>query len=109
MNKRTCEGCRFWNRAEPANQNGQCRRYPPSVIMPHGLVRPTMAEDNVCGEWRDKSITPEQEQRAELQVQFAVAIVGSDGDATGVRWKPDTVWRMAAEYVDARPKIGGES
>jgi hypothetical protein len=81
---RTCERCRFWHRDDPISQHGQCRRYPPSVAMPHGLVRPTMAADNFCGEWRDISITPEQEQRSEL------------------------VWRMAADYVDAKPKIGGE-
>ena len=63
-----------------------------------------MSEDNYCGEWRDKSITPEQEQRAELVTQFAVAIVESGADLM-----MHEVWRMAAEYVDAKPKIGGES
>ena len=104
MNKRTCEQCRFWHRAKPTDQNGQCRRYPPSVIMTHGLVRPTMAGDNYCGEWRDQSITPEQEQRAELVERFAVAIVQAESD-TGA----ELVWRWAEGYVDARPKIGGES
>ena len=104
MSERTCEQCRFWHRAEPTNQNGQCRRYPPFVIMSHGLVRPTMSEDNSCGEWRDKSITPEQEQRAQLVTQFALAIVQCESD-TGA----ELVWRWATEYVDARPKIGGES
>ena len=102
--ERTCERCRFWHREEPRNQSGQCRRYPPAVIMPHGLVRPTMSEDNSCGEWRDKSITPEQEQRAELVIRFALAIVQAESD-TGA----ELVWRWAEEYVDARPKIGGES
>ena len=96
--KRTCEQCRFWHRAEPADQNGQCRRYPPIAATSHGLVRPTMAENNSCGEWRDKSITPEQERRAELVEQFAVAIVQAESD-TGA----ELVWRWAAEYVDARP------
>ena len=109
MNKRTCSGCRFWHQSEPTNQNGQCRRYPPAVIMSHGLVRPTMAADNSCGEWRDKSITPEQEQRAELVTQFALAIVSTEGNITASRWKPATIWRMAAEYADTKPKIGGES
>ena len=95
--KRTCERCRWWHREEPTNQNGQCRRYPPAVIMPHGLVRPTMAEDNYCGEWRDKSITPEQEQRAELVTQFALAIVATDPDLM-----MHEVWKMAGDYADAR-------
>jgi len=100
--KRTCEQCRFWHHAEPTDQWGQCRRFPP-VWYNQGHVRPSMAENNFCGEWRDKSITPEQEQRAELVTRFALAMVGSDGDATGVRWKPDTVWRMAEDYVGAKP------
>ena len=104
MNKRTCEGCRFWHQAESTDQNGKCRRYPPSVIIAHCLVRPTMAADNFCGEWRDKSITPEQEQRAELVTQFALAMVQCESD-TGA----ELVWRWAAEYVDAKPEIGGES
>ena len=98
MNKRTCQGCRFWHQSEPADQNGQCRRYPPAVIMVHGLVRPTMSENNSCGEWRDESITPEQEQRAELVAQFALAIVQSGADPM-----THDVWKWAAEYVDARP------
>lgn len=77
-------------------------------IVSYGLVRPTMAEDNYCGEWRDKSITPEQEQRAELVTRFALAILSSDTDPSGARFKPDSIWRMAAEYADAKPKIGGE-
>ena len=79
------------------------------VIMSHGLVRPTMAEDNYCGEWRDKSITPKQEQHWELVTQFAVAILSSDADPTGARFKPHSVWRMAEEYANAKPKIWGES
>jgi hypothetical protein len=63
-----------------------------------------MAEDNYCGEWRDKSITPEQEHRAELVTRFALAIVESGADIM-----MHDVWQMAAEYVDAKPKIGGES
>ena len=109
MNKRTCQGCRFWHQSESADQNGQCRRYPPAVIMPHGLVRPTMAADNSCGEWRDKSITPEQEQRAELVEQFALAIVKCDDNAFRIRLGPAVVWKLATDYADAKPKIGGES
>ena len=103
MSERTCEQCRWWHQHQPTGQHGQCRRYPPAVIMSHGLVRPTMEADNYCGEWRDKSITPEQERRAELVTQFAVAIVQAESD-TGA----ELVWRWAEEYVDAKPKIGGE-
>jgi hypothetical protein len=63
-----------------------------------------VSRENSCGEWRDKSITPEQEQRAELVVRFALAIVQCESD-TGA----ELVWRWAAEYVDAKPQNGGES
>ena len=63
-----------------------------------------MEADNYCGEWRDKSITPEQERRAEQVERFALAIVATDPDCM-----MHEVWKLAADYVDARPKIGGES
>ena len=111
MSDRTCERCRFWHREELINQNGQCRRYPPSVIMPHGLVRPTMAQDNSCGEWRDRSITPEQEQRDELVRRFAVALVGTEWcyNPDARDFTPAMVWHWAEKLADAEPKIGGES
>jgi hypothetical protein len=65
---------------------------------------PACLDGHFCGEWRDKSITPEQEQRAELVTRFAVAIVATDPDLMR-----HEVWKMAEEYVDAKPKIGGES
>jgi hypothetical protein len=62
-----------------------------------------MLRNNFCGEWRDKSITPEQEKRAELVERFALAIVESGADVM-----MHDVWRWAEEYVDAKPEIGGE-
>lgn len=105
MNDRTCGNCRWWHRGEPILQNGQCRRFPPVPIVSHGYVRPTMAEDNSCGEWRDKFITPEQEQRQELVTQFALVIVHSDNATC----RPNVLWEWAEKYVDARPEIGGGS
>lgn len=101
--RRTCGGCRFWQRDEPEDQNGQCRRYPPARHA-YRHVGPTMAEDNYCGEWRDKSVTPEQEQRAELMTRFALAIVQCESD-TGA----ELVWQQAEQIVDAMPRIGGEA
>jgi hypothetical protein len=60
--------------------------------------------NNFCGEWQDKSITPEQEQRSELVERFALAIVQCESD-TGA----ELVWQWAEQIVDARPTIGGES
>ncbi|MFN9293185.1 MAG: hypothetical protein ACK6EB_34345, partial [Planctomyces sp.] len=50
--------------------HGVCRRNPPvngEFSEVHG--------DSMCGEWADKTITPEQAERSELVRQFAVAIV----------------------------------
>ena len=108
--RRTCEQCRWWHREEPTDQNGQCRRYPPIAATAHGLVRPTMAEENFCGEWRDKSITPEQEQRAELMERFAVVIVeGIHANPYPKKTEVGDIWSIAELLVDAKPKIGGES
>lgn len=97
MNDRTCGNCRWWqyHRDWSGKQIGQCRQCP---------AGPEVYNTDFCGEWRDKSITPEQEQRAELVTRFALAIVGSDYDSAGSWWKPATIWRMAAEYVDAKPE-----
>ena len=70
----------------------------------YGHVTPSVSRENYCGEWRDNSITSEQEQRNELVTRFALAIVESGADVM-----MHEVWRMAEEYVDAKPKIGGES
>jgi hypothetical protein len=114
--KRTCGNCRWWSLEDEETQVGLCQRRAPSpmiAINTDGELAsaywPACLDGHFCGEWRDKSITPEQEQRSELVERFALAIVSSDEDVTGGRWKPDTVWRMAADYVDAKPKIGGES
>ena len=68
-----------------------------------------MAENNSCGEWRDKSITPEQEQRAELVERFALVIV------QGIYANPYLggveacdIWSAAARMVDVKPTIGRE-
>lgn len=97
MNDRTCGNCRWWqyHRDWSGKQIGQCRQCP---------AGPEVYNTDFCGEWRDKSITPEQEQRAELVTRFAVAIVQGD-KATN---RPNLVWEWAKKYVDARPEIGGE-
>jgi hypothetical protein len=69
-----------------------------------------MAEDNFCGEWRDISITPEQEQRSELVERFAVAIVqGIHANSHAAKTEPGDIWLVAELLAVAKPKIGGES
>jgi hypothetical protein len=73
------------------------------VVGTFGHVTPSVSRENFCGEWRDKSITPEQERRAELVTQFALAMVKCDDNAVSIRFGSAVVWKLAAEYVDARP------
>ena len=93
MNKRVCEGCRFYNHS-PNDGYGFCRRNPP---INDGCVLPGVGPSDWCGEWRDKAVTPEQEQRRELVRRFAVAMV------TNARYSPADAWYWAAKLVDAEP------
>jgi hypothetical protein len=56
-------------------------------------------------EWRDKKVTPEQEERRELLRRFAVALLS-------VEWtrpaSPRGVWQLAIDQVDAEPSITKE-
>ena len=70
--------------------HGVCRRNPPvngEFSEVHG--------DSMCGEWADKTITPEQAERSELVRQFAVAMV-----AAGSQEMVHQVWQRAAELAD---------
>lgn len=93
MTERKCEGCRFFDKFTGFS-NGLCRRMPPS---PNSGFPPVESYSS-CGEWKNKSITPEQEQRAEQMERFALAIIESGADVM-----MHDVWKMAAEYVDNEP------
>lgn len=72
MSERTCEGCRWWryDMLYHGKPHGVCRRSPP--------INGEFSEvtgDSICGEWADKNISPEEQERRELVRQFAVAIV----------------------------------
>ncbi len=87
MSERVCEGCRFH---APA---GACWRYPTAVeTLPNAT----------CGEWRDKTVTPEQEERRELVRRFAVALAGTDN------YGVDKVWEWAEKLADAEPNSSEE-
>jgi hypothetical protein len=62
--------------------------------------RPTPSADWGCGEWADKTITPEQEERREMVRQFAVALLTRHGDSLA----PDDAWDLAMRMADAEPK-----
>ena len=84
MTKRLCEDCRFFC-------GDICFRYPTPVDT--GIF-------NFCGEWRDKNVTPEQEERRELVRRFAVALVGRGG-----LYGAEDLWDKAAIMANAEPEI----
>ena len=83
MTERVCGNCRWFRRDD------LCWRYPKeNATLP----------DATCGEWSDKNITPEQDERQKLTEKFAVAIVNSSLHSV-----PD-VWAAAAELAAANPR-----
>ena len=89
MTERTCGNCRWWRRLSDS-QSGQCSQ--------SALALPEVYDTDFCGQWADKTITPEQEERRELVRRFAVAIVAS-GVSMG-----QAAWNMAEQLADAEPK-----
>ena len=93
MGKQRCEGCRWFHRFN-SQLIGECRRYPPQhAHTQHGWLMVEQSES--CGEWQDKSITPEQAERRDLVRQFAVALV-----ASGSHNMVHQIWQRAAELAD---------
>ena len=92
MNKRRCEGCRWFLRYT-SQDIGQCRRYPPTQNTETGWLE--VSHFDWCGEWQDKTITAEQAERRELIKQFAAALVASGSEAM-----VHQVWQRAAEFAD---------
>lgn len=94
MTERVCENCRWWdagpNRLRP--NYGHCHRRPPA-----DESFPSTHKSNFCGEWSDKTITPEQEDRQKLTRQFALAIMSTEysGDLGYYR-----IWTAAKLMVD---------
>lgn len=103
MSEQVCGNCRWWRcDSNWANQrSGLCVRRTPK----REGDWPTSKITDFCGEWADKTITPEQEKKRELVRQFAVAIITRHGDNLLLH----NAWQMAAEMAEAEPRIGGES
>lgn len=95
MERKRCEGCRWFLRYN-GQDIGQCRRYPPTQNTETGWLE--VSHFDWCGEWQDKTITPEQAERRELMKQFAVAI------AQGLCANPEdisiNVMRQAEAFVN---------
>ena len=97
MSERTCGNCRWWvqDRVWAGKPVGQCRQ--------NAAGLPEVYNTDVCGQWADGSITPEQEERRELVRRFAVAIVSSQVDVMST----DDVWKAATMLADAEPGNSG--
>ena len=86
MTERTCGNCRWFV------GDDLCFRYP----------KENATEANsFCGEWSDKTITPEQEEMRELTRRFAVALI-NDG------YDEQNTWKVAAKFAAAEPQIQRE-
>ena len=92
MSERRCKGCLWWRYDVQyhGKPHGFCRRNPPV-----GGEFPEASADSMCGEWQDKTITPEQAERRELVRQFAVALV-----ASGSQDMVHQIWQRAADFAD---------
>ena len=95
MSERTCGNCRWWqyHRDWSNKQVGQCRQNASGL--------PEVYNTDFCGQWADKNITPEQEERRELVRRFAVAIVRTEWAAD---YAEHDIWRLAGQMADAEPK-----
>jgi hypothetical protein len=94
MTQRTCGNCRWWqyHRDWSNKQVGQCRQNASGL--------PEVYNTDFCGQWADKTITPEQEERRELVRRFAVALLTRHGDSLA----PHDAWDLAMRMADAEPK-----
>jgi hypothetical protein len=98
MTQRTCGNCRWWqyHRDWSNKQVGQCRQNASGL--------PEVYNTDFCGQWADKTITPEQEERRELVRRFAVALAGTEW-ANDYTWPK--MWEMANSMADAEPGNSG--
>jgi len=114
MNERTCENCRWWKLVDEDTGIGRCYRHAPMPINMFGedeangeeaqAYWPGCCDTHFCGEWADKTITPEQEQKRELVRRFAVAMIASGSDELMHK-----IWRVAEVMADAEPRLVAKS
>jgi len=107
MSERFCAYCRWYDGDDVC---GSCRRNAPQPCTNDGQEEyqyfadwPTTFPEESCGEWADKNITPEQEERRELVRRFALAIVSTEYPRNQA---VAAIWKFASDLADAEPKIG---
>ena len=103
MNKRVCENCRWWNNR--LTGYGHCHKRPP-IVSDSDESFPSTHKSVWCGEWADKTITPEQEDRHELTRRFAVAIMSTEW---GKNLSHIGLWGAAEKLAAAEPQIQREN
>ena len=102
MNKRVCGNCRWWD-AGPTG-SGSC--HVKSPVAGSDDVFPVTHRVDRCGEWADKTITPEQEEMQELTRRFAVAIMSTEW---GKNLSHIGLWGAAEKLAVAEPQIQREN
>jgi len=103
MTERRCENCRWWS-AGPTGY-GYCHKRPP-IVSDSDESFPSTHKSVWCGEWADKTITPEQEEMQELIRRFAVAIMSTEYSAD---LQYDRIWMAAKNMADEEPQIQREN
>jgi len=92
MTERRCGNCRWFV------GDDLCFRYPKENAT---------GPNSFCGDWQDKDVTPEQEDRRELTRRFAVAIMSAEYAAEPcLQW--DRIWAAAQNMAAAEPQIQRE-
>jgi len=100
MTERTCENCRWWENDQHAI--GVCFRHVPMG----NLGAPKTHATDRCGEWADKTITPEQEERQKFVRQIFLAMTASEW---GANYSEDDMWKIAGKLAAAEPQIQREN
>jgi hypothetical protein len=97
MSQRTCGSCRWWQyHRDWSNKGvGQCRQNASGL--------PEVYNTDFCGQWADKTITPEQEEKRELVRRFAIALTSGAVFDESIKQTADAVWIVAQAMVDAEP------
>ena len=96
MSERTCGNCRWWqyHRNWSDKQVGQCRQ--------NAAGLPEVYNTDFCGQWADKTITPEQEAKRELVRRFAVALFAQPHAADT---EYEAIWESAERMAGFEPKF----
>jgi hypothetical protein len=66
---------------------------------------PITGKGSICGDWQDKDVTPEQEDRQKFVRQIFLAMTASEW---GANYSEDDMWKIAGKLAAAEPQIQRE-